>query len=241
MARLPALLGAALLAVIVFAASELAVDLSRLTADVAAIWIANGIPLALILLRPRKELWLYAAAAATGNLAMNLLHGDGLPVSLAFMLCNAGEVVAAALLLRRFGAEDILGSLRSVLLFLALGCGSSSLLGATAGAAVAAYAANAPFLPIWETWWIADAAGILVVTPALTAWAHRDRRFRLTAARAVEFAVIAAALLTAAWFGFPSLGRLSTAWPRRPRGRVAVHDFGDAPLRPRRRRLWSIC
>ena len=92
-------------------------DLSRLTGDVAAIWIANGIPLALILLRPRKELWLYAAAAAAGNLAMNLLHGDGLPVSLAFMLCNAGEVVAAALLLRRFGAEDILGSLRSVLLF----------------------------------------------------------------------------------------------------------------------------
>jgi integral membrane sensor domain MASE1 len=131
--RLPALLGAAFLAVVAFAASKLAVDLSRLTADVAAIWIANGIPLALVLLRPRKEMWLYAAAAAAGNLAMNLLHGDGLPVSLAFMLSNAGEVVAAALLLRRFGAEDILGSLRSALLFLALGCGLSPLLGATAG------------------------------------------------------------------------------------------------------------
>jgi hypothetical protein len=113
--------------------------------------------------------------------------------------------VAAALLLRRFGAEDILVSLRSVLLFLALGCGLSPLLGATAGAAMVAYAVGAPFLPIWETWWIADAAGILMVTPALTAWAHRDRGFRLTAARAIEFAAIAAVLLTALWFGFLSL------------------------------------
>jgi integral membrane sensor domain MASE1 len=203
--RLPALLGAPLLAVLVFAAAKLAVDLSRLTADVAAIWIANGIPLAVILLRPRTELWLYAAAAAVGNMAMNLVHGDALPVSLAFMLCNAGEVVLTALLLRRFGAEDILGSLRSVLLFLGLGCGLGPLVGAIAGAAMVAYAADAPFLPIWETWWIADAAGILTTTPALMAWARRDRRFRLTIARAVEFAAIAAVLLTAIWFGFLSL------------------------------------
>jgi PAS domain-containing protein len=106
---------------------------------------------------------------------------------------------------RRFGAEDILGSLRSVLLFLAVGCGLSPLLGATAGAAMVSYAGDAPFRPLWETWWIADVVGILVVTPALIAWAHRDRRFRLTAARAAEFAAIAAVLVTAIWFGFLSL------------------------------------
>jgi hypothetical protein len=44
-----------------------------------------------------------------------------------------------------------------------------------------------------------------VITPAVIAWLHRDRRFRLTVARAAEFAAIAAVLLTAIWFGFLSL------------------------------------
>ncbi len=203
--RLPVLLGAVILAIVVFATSKLAVDLSRLTGDVAAIWIANGIPLAIILLRPPRELWLHAGAAAAGNLAMNLLNGDGLGLSLVFMLCNAGEVLVAAFLLRSFNAENILGSLRSVLLFLGLGCGLSAMLGATAGAAIVAQALDAPFLPTWQTWWIADAAGILIATPALVAWGRRDRGFRLTPARAAEFALIAAALLAATWVGFPNL------------------------------------
>src|SRR5262245_12258763 len=107
--RLSALLGASLLAVLVLAATTLAVDLSRLTGDVAAVRVANGLALAVILLRPRRELWLCAAAAAAGTLATKLLHGDDLPLALAFTLGNAGEVVTAALLLRRMGAEDILG------------------------------------------------------------------------------------------------------------------------------------
>ena len=219
--RLPALLGATLLAAFVFVASALAADLSRLTADVTAVWVANGLALAAILRRPRRDLWLYAAAAAAGTLAMKLLHGDGLPVSLAFTLGSAGEVVVVALLLRRFGAEDILGSLRSVLLFLALGCGLGPLLGATAGAAMVSYAGGTSFRPLWETWWIAEVVGILVITPALVAWAHGDRRFRLTPARAAEFAAIAAVLVAAIWFGSLSLvdyslpGRIALVaiWP----------------------------
>ena len=197
--------GAIVLAIAVFAAAKLAVDLSRLTENVAAIWIANGIPLAIILLRPRKELWVYVAAAAAGNFGMNLVNGDGLPIALAFTLCNAGEVAVAALLLRRFGADDILGSLRSVLLFLGVGCGAGPLLGATVGATIVARAFDAAFLPIWQTWWIADAAGILITTPALVALGRRDRGFRLTAAKGAEFAAIATCLLAATWFGFPSL------------------------------------
>jgi PAS domain S-box-containing protein len=203
--RPQALLGAMVLAIVVFATSKLAVDLSRLTGDVAAIWIANGIPLAIILLRPRRELWLHVGAAAAGNLAMNLLNGDGIALSLTFMLCNAGEVFVAALLLRSFNAENILESLRSVLLFLGLGCGLSAMLGATAGSIVVAQVLGAPFLPTWQTWWIADGAGILIATPALVAWGRRDRGFRLTPARAAEFALIAAALLAATWVGFPNL------------------------------------
>ncbi|HUL10171.1 MAG TPA: PAS-domain containing protein [Candidatus Acidoferrum sp.] len=199
--RVPALLGAPLLAAFVFAAAELAVDLSRLTGNLGAVWLANGLALAVVLLRPRRDLWLYAGATAAGNLAMSLFHGEPLPVSLAVALGNAGEVAVATVLLRRLGAEDILGSFRSVILFLALGCGLGPLLGATADAAVVSAVAGVPFRPIWETRWIADAVGILAITPAVLTWVHRDRGFRVTPARAAEFAVIVIVLLAAIWFG----------------------------------------
>jgi signal transduction histidine kinase/ActR/RegA family two-component response regulator len=203
--RLPALLGAPLLAALVFLVAELAADLSRLTGNLQAVWLANGLALAVILLQPRRHLWRYAAAAAAGNLAVNLMHGNALPVSLAVTLGDAVEVVAAAVLLRRLGAEDILASLHSLLLFLAVGCGLAPLLGATAEAAMAAALAGMPFQPLWETRWIADAVGILLVTPAVLAWVHRDRRFCLTPARTAEFVAIVVALLAAVWFGSLSL------------------------------------
>jgi signal transduction histidine kinase/DNA-binding response OmpR family regulator len=214
--RARVLAGAALLAAIVFAGGKLAVDLSRLTDNIAAIWIANGIPLAIFLVRPRREWWLYGLAVAAGNLTMNLSIGDSLPVALACMAANSGEVLLAAGLLCRYGARDVLRSLRSVLLFLGLGVGVSSLAGAMAGAAIVVSSSGGKFLPVWQTWWIADAAGILIATPAIVAWWRRDRRFSLTAARLAEFAAIVAVLLVVAWFGFPSLVQYSLV------GRVAL-------------------
>ena len=64
------------------------------TADVAAIWIANGIPLVIILSWSRKEPWLHAAAAAAGNLAMHLVNAMGRGSRWVHAV-HAGEVVAA--------------------------------------------------------------------------------------------------------------------------------------------------
>src|SRR5262245_43007502 len=132
--RGPVLFGAAMLALAVFATGTLAIDLLRLGDNVAAIWLSNALALAVILQRPPRDWGLYAGATAAGNLAMGLLHGDGWPLLLGIAGCNVGEVMIAATLLRLCRATDILGSLRSLLLFFGLAVGVSTGLSAAAGA-----------------------------------------------------------------------------------------------------------
>ena len=55
---MPASVGAGLLAIAVFGSGKLGIDLSRFTADVATIWLSNAIPLAIMLVRPRRVWWL---------------------------------------------------------------------------------------------------------------------------------------------------------------------------------------
>lgn len=153
----------------VFLAAKLGVDLSRLSDNVAALWIANAIPLAIVLLRPRSETPGYIAAAAIGNLAMNLANGDAMPVAAAFAGCNASEVLVAAALLRVLNGTQILTSLRGTLVFLAAAVGASTAVAASVGAGLVSSRFGASYWDIWHTWWIGDAAGILFVTPAIVA------------------------------------------------------------------------
>jgi len=203
--RASAPLIAVLLALAVFATGRMGIDLSRQSGSVAAIWIANAIPLAIMLVRPPREWWSYAAAAGAGYLALNLLSGTGLVVSLGFTVCNLGEVLIAAVLLRRWRAADILGSLRSALLFFGLGIGLSVGIAAALGAFVVSQAFGVPFLQVWHAWWIADAMGMLILTPALVVLFHRDRPFRPSPLAVAEFTLLAAGLATATALGSDSL------------------------------------
>jgi signal transduction histidine kinase/DNA-binding response OmpR family regulator/integral membrane sensor domain MASE1 len=209
--RASALMAAALVGLAVFAAGKIGVDLSRITASVAAVWFANAIPLAVMLVRPRREWWLLAVATAVGNLAVTLVHGDGLLPSLGFAVCNVGEVVVAAGMLHCLRSVDILDSLRALLLFFGVGVGLSCGSAAALGAVFVSQVFEVPYLTIFPTWWIADAVGMIIVTPALIALFRGARQFRLTPRAATEFAVIAAGLTTATYLATDSLLEYSLA------------------------------
>ena len=209
--RVSAPLCAILIGLAVFVAGALAVGLSRMSGDVAAVWFGNAIALAAMLVRPRRDWWLLAVATALGGLAANLLAGDGPLPSLGFAACNLGEVVVAAGLLHRLHAVDILGSLRALLLFFGAGVGLSCGVAGALGAVLAGHAFQASYLKIWSTWWIADAVGMIVVTPLLVAWWRRGKRLRLTPRIAAEFAVVAASLATATSLASDSLLSYSLA------------------------------
>jgi integral membrane sensor domain MASE1 len=159
--------------ILVFAAvltsAKLGVDLSRLSGNIAAVWIANAIPLGIILVRPRAETPWYLAATVLGNLAMNLLNGDGLPASAAFAGCNFGEVAIATAMLRYLRADGIFCTLRSALKFLLAAVFMSTAVTAALGAAAISAAMGLSFLKVWTTWWLGDAVGMLIVTPFIVA------------------------------------------------------------------------
>ena len=191
-----------LVAAAVFLAAKLGVDLSRLSGNVAAIWIANAIPLGVILLRPRSETAGYIAAAAIGNLVMNLVNGDAVPVAVVFAGCNAGEVLLATVALRVLDGTQILASLRATSVFLAAAAGASTAITAAVGAALVSGRFGAPFWKVWETWWIGDAAGMLFVTPALMAIGSARTMQWPRKTGIVWLTLILAAIATLAFTGF---------------------------------------
>jgi PAS domain S-box-containing protein len=201
---MPTLVSAGLLAMAVFGSSKLGIELSLATGDVATIWLANAIPLAIILVRPARERLPYLVATAVGAFAAHVLN-DGNPLlALAFAACSTTEVAIVAGLLAVSRAEDILGSWRAVLLFLGFGVSTSTALGSLASVMLSG-ALDTSYLKVWHSRWISDAIGMLIVTPLLVSLLRRDRQFRLSAAAIAEFLVIAAALLVAGAIGFGSL------------------------------------
>lgn len=101
---------------------------------------------------------------------------DGLPLSVALGMGigNVMEALAASLLIQRFGHQGLfLGKARDMLIFL----GGSALLGGSIGASCGvASLTGGGIVPseavatTWLTWWLGDAAGMVIVTPLLLSW-----------------------------------------------------------------------
>ena len=125
----------------------------------------------------KYSLWPAVLAAACGaNLVSDvLLHDQSVPVSLGFFVANCGEACIGAWLLRRFIRLPLtLTHMKDVLGFACVAAPISVTFGATAGAGTMMTASGAAsYWSAWQTWWIADALGVLVVAPVVLTWAGR--------------------------------------------------------------------
>jgi integral membrane sensor domain MASE1 len=134
--------------------------------NVAGIWPPAGIALGAFLLNhPRRWPLVVAGvgiAVTVANLASDVPGG----MTLGFVLANTVEPLLAAAMLRRAGFTS-LGTLRGVGLFAAIGGIGAPMIGGLIGATSSATASGAPFLPTWITWVLANAGGVLAVTPVL--------------------------------------------------------------------------
>ena len=143
----------------------------------------------------------------TASAAASLLGGRNFPATIVFALCNAGEALFVAWLIKqRFGKDFRLDSLRNVIgFFAAAGVGSAiSGIVATAGF-ILFYNSGAPVPTTWLNWFASDALGSIMVAPLLIGLGglRRDlpERWELT-----EGAVTLAALavVSAIAFGSPA-------------------------------------
>lgn len=202
------LVRAGALACAYFASAELghALSLASQGQSFATIWPPAGILLATLVLTPWQQWPLMLVAACGANVASDvLLHGKTLPVSLGFCLANCGEASIGAWLLHKFvGRTVTMASIKDVV-GVALGAALiSTMYGAAMGAAVVSLAYDASYWSAWRVWWIADATGVLLMTPLVFAWTSKQELFPSPRSRRwLEGAVVilAVVLLSEAVYG----------------------------------------
>ncbi|MEH6678269.1 ATP-binding protein [Phenylobacterium sp.] len=155
------------------AAALLGVVLTRDAHSVAALWLANGVLAAGLLLLPVRKAAILGLACAAASLAINILTGAPTDLAPVFTALNIVEAVVAALLVRRFCGNRLrIGALPELLriafLAVAPAAGLTALLAATALAAL-----GRPFYEILSNWFLAHGLGMAITLPAVLLLADR--------------------------------------------------------------------
>ena len=160
---------------------------------VAAIWPANALALAVMLRSPPRSWAAYAATAAAGIMVANLAVGDPAGRALLLAACNGGEILIAAALASRLTAPDVDVTEPRQLLSLCCVAAAAPVAPALMATAVLGDATAGTLI----RWYLADALGLAVVTPALLALASDIGSLKTTFRRKGKIAPLIA--LVAAW------------------------------------------
>jgi len=142
---------------------------------IAAAWPVNAVLVA-VLMRSPAHLWpRYLLAGLGGNFLANLHIGDTWRLALTLAGCNGVEILLCAGLMRRLAGQSIDFSQRaSLLLFLAVGGVLAPAVSALLAAAILLDAAPLAYLTNALNWYVPDALGLVIVTPALLALTRDD-------------------------------------------------------------------
>jgi integral membrane sensor domain MASE1 len=158
-----------------FAGAELghAVSLMPDVSAFATCWPPAGLLLAvLVLSRPRDWPTLLLAACAASLASDILMHGQSFTLSLGCFVARGAEACLGAALIRRVvGLPITMARMPEVLALAGLAALISASCSALLGAVVATTAfSNVHFGAAWKTWFLADAAGVLVFAPVAFTW-----------------------------------------------------------------------
>ena len=161
--------------------------LSREAGNVAAIWPANALLLGVALRSPTEHVKYFVATSGLANVAANMGFGDSWLISAGFASCNMTEVVCAFAAMRWIspGRWRTFSSRRGIA-FAGVAGFLAPLVGAALGALLVNRAYGSGYWQVFETWWLADAMGFLLITPAVLSWksaTHRDPTRKRTAER----------------------------------------------------------
>lgn len=150
-------------------AAFVAVALTRQSGYIAAVWPANGILLAAIMMAKRHELAAFLLAAFTANVVANLVNSQLLSVSVFLSACSSIEIISAISLMQLYQLGDWMRLEQPKVLggFLISVCVISPLISATLAAFGLHVLVKVPAQDIFGTWWTANALGLALVTPAV--------------------------------------------------------------------------
>jgi signal transduction histidine kinase/integral membrane sensor domain MASE1 len=191
----------AAVALVYFGAARIGLSFAVVAEQVTVVWPPSGIAVAALLIlgfRVWPGIWL-------GALAANALAHEPALTALGIAGGNTLEALAAAWILRRVRFRESLDRVWDVMALLGLAGAGAGTLAATMGVASLCLGGVQPwseFGKLWFVWWLGDAMGILLFSPALLVWGSRPRirgtRYRIAEALALATCV---ALACVASFG----------------------------------------
>ncbi len=162
---------AAALGLVVALLAYVCMELPRGLKQIAPIWLANGVVLAVLLWTDRGRWPLLIAFAAAGNIAASLHAGGHLPVVLGLSFANVVEYLLSAIALRHLLGRDIDVSRTRDLGWIALISGlCAPLASGVIAATVLHVSRNADIGRTLLGWGLSNALGLMLVTPCLIAF-----------------------------------------------------------------------
>jgi PAS domain S-box-containing protein len=190
-----------LLAAIYALAGKLGLALALVSPSATAVWPPSGIALAAVLIfGPRVWPGIFLGAFLT-----NELTAGTVATSLLIAAGNTLEALLGGYLVTRFaGGRATFDHARTIFLFVLLAGFVSTSVSPTIGATTLSFFGFGPwsaYWPTWLTWWLGDASGVMVVTPALLLWKAKPR-VRWSRGQWVELFTLVALLVAVGWTVF---------------------------------------
>jgi diguanylate cyclase (GGDEF)-like protein/PAS domain S-box-containing protein len=138
-----------------------------ISGQIAPIWLTNGVLLAQVLVAHEGRRYFVLAGGALGNLAANLIVGESLGVSVAYSSADMLEVVMGAMFVPSITAAAEMIRPRWLFTFVP----TAVVLAPIASGGVATFLlrhelSGGAFLPTFANWFVSDALGIAIFTPA---------------------------------------------------------------------------
>jgi PAS domain S-box-containing protein len=186
-----------------FALANAGVTIAAIYSNAMPIWAPAGLALAAVLLRGIR-VWpaLFAAALASGPPTdiVDAAAADSILMSSAVAVGNTLAAVVGGYLVNVWSqGRGTFDTPAGTAKFALVGLGPASLIGAAVGVGslyLAGYADAASAAALALTWWLRDAAGVLVVAPVVVLWALTTfRPFNLDKVLASAIALVAATLV----------------------------------------------
>ncbi len=167
--KIPTLPAIGALALIYFIAGKLSLQLAFLHKSASPVWPPTGIALAALLVLGFR-VW---PALFVGAFLVNLTTLGNILTSLGIASGNTLEALCGAWLVNRFASGARVFDRPQDVFKFALAALISTTVSPTFGVsslAVDSFAQWSSYWPIWLTWWLGDASGVLIVAPLLLLW-----------------------------------------------------------------------
>jgi PAS domain S-box-containing protein len=179
---------------LVFALSWISLRLSISWQRLPPIWLPNALTVTFLLKSRLREWPALLMGAFLGNVAAAVSLGDPLGAALGMVGSNVVEsALCAGGAMRILGGRVDLARARDIMVFTAIAIGAA-LCGATFGSSWLGLSNHLPPLTNWLLWAMADALGLIILTPLLCAMHLDEARKPFDRARIWRFARVIGAL-----------------------------------------------